>query len=102
GVVLKPDGKEFYVSCETGGEIFVVDTTTCKSITQFTVGGRPRNVAFLPDGSRAFIPSESAGVLHYVDSINHKELKIIPLPPGSRPMGLAMSADGKKLYTSTG
>jgi len=41
-------------------------------------------------------------VLHYIDSVNHKLLKTNPLPPGSRPMGLAMAKDGKKLYVSTG
>jgi YVTN family beta-propeller protein len=82
--------------------VFVVDSRSGKSIAQFTVGGRPRSVAFLPDGSKAFIPSESAGVLHYVDAVNHKELKTITLPEKSRPMGVAMSTDGKTLYVSTG
>jgi YVTN family beta-propeller protein len=102
GVSLAPDGKVLYVTCETGGEIFVIDTSQNKTIAQFTVGGRPRTVAFLPDSSRAFIPSESAGELHYVDARNHKLLKTVKLPAGSRPMGTAVSADGKKLYLSTG
>src|SRR4051812_37224220 len=46
GVNLTPDGKFIYVTCETRGEIFVLDTKLNKSIAQFTVGGRPRNVAF--------------------------------------------------------
>src|SRR4029079_4054491 len=32
----------------------------------------------------------------------HKVLRVIKLPEGSRPMGTAMAADGKRLYVSTG
>jgi len=65
---------------------------------QFVVGGRPRNVAFLPGGSRAFIPSESAGVVHVIDARTLIEQKSVPLPEGSRPMAVVTSRDGKKLY----
>jgi YVTN family beta-propeller protein len=102
GVSLKPDGKLLYVTCETGGEIFVIDTALHKTVAQFTVGGRPRTVAFLPDGTRGFIPSESAGELHQIDAVNHKVLKTIKLPAGARPMGTAVSADGGKIYVTTG
>jgi YVTN family beta-propeller protein len=74
GVGIRPDGKVFYVTCETDGEIFAVDASTFKVITHFNVGGRPRSVDFLPDGSRAFIPSESAGQMHVIDTANYKQL----------------------------
>ena len=102
GVSMTPDGKLVYVTCETGGEIFVIDTAQNKTVAEFTVGGRPRTVAFSPDASRAFIPSESSGALHLVDGKQHKVLRSIQLPPGSRPMGTAMSRDGQRLYVSTG
>ena len=73
-----------------------------KVINHFNVGGRPRSADFLPDGSRAFIPSESSGQLHIIDSVNHKALKTIELPKGSRPMCVKATADGKKVYFSTG
>jgi YVTN family beta-propeller protein len=101
-VTTSPDGKFFYVTCETEGEIFAIDTTHYKVITHFNVGGRPRSADFLPDGSRAFIPSESSGQLHIIDSVNHKPLKTIDLPKGSRPMCVKAAADGKKVYFSTG
>src|SRR5215471_4100699 len=98
GIGTSPDGKVFYVTCETEGEIFAVDTGTCHVLKHFNVGGRPRSVDFLPDGSRAFIPSESSGQLHVIDSVNHKLLKTIELPKGSRPMCVKAAADGKKVY----
>lgn len=63
GVAFAPDGKFVYVTCETHGEVFVIDAATNKSVAEIAVGGRPRTVAFLPDGSRAFVPSESAGTI---------------------------------------
>jgi len=102
GIGLRPDGKFVYVTCETGGDIFVIDTSTHKIATHFNVKPRPRSVVFLPDGTRAFIPSESAEEFNLVDSVEHKLLKTIKLPPGSRPMGTAISPDGKKVYIGTG
>jgi YVTN family beta-propeller protein len=102
GVALSPDGRFVYVTCESGGEVCVLDTSAKKQAGEFTVGGRPRNVAFLPDSSRAFVPSESSGLLHIVDAVQFKVLKSIALPKGSRPMGLAITRDGKTLYITNG
>ena len=82
--------------------VYAIDAATCKEITHFHVDPRLRSVAFLPDGSRAFIPSESAGELNVVDAINHKLLQTIALPKGCRPMTVKVSPDGKKVYVSTG
>ena len=63
---------------------------------------RPRSVAFLPDGSRAFIPSENSGSVTVIDTKEHKALQKISLGEGTLPMGTAMSPDGKELYVTTG
>jgi len=70
GVGLSPNGSFFYVTCESDGEIFAVDTKRNEVLAHFNVGGRPRSVAFSADGARAFIPSESAGELHLIDAGN--------------------------------
>jgi YVTN family beta-propeller protein len=59
-------------------------------------------VAFLPDGSRAFIPSESVGELNVVDIASQRVVKVITLPKGSRPMTVKVSPNGKKVYATTG
>ncbi|HEX4343856.1 MAG TPA: beta-propeller fold lactonase family protein [Verrucomicrobiae bacterium] len=102
GVGASPDGKFFYVTCETGGDVFAIDAKTFKILGHIVVHPRPRSVAFLPDGTRAFIPSESVGELNVIDTANQKLLKVITLPKGSRPMTVKVSADGKKVYASTG
>jgi YVTN family beta-propeller protein len=102
GVGLTPDGRFVYVTCETSGEVFVIAADTYKSVAHFVVGGRPRSIAFLPDGLRAFIPSESAGQIHLIDATKHEKLKTLQLPPGHRPMGTAVSRDGRTLYAGMG
>jgi YVTN family beta-propeller protein len=88
GVEASPDGSFFYATCQVTG--------------QLKVHPRPRSAAFLPDGSRAFIPSESAGELNVIDTKTQTVLKVITLPKGSRPMTVKVSTDGKKAYVSTG
>ena len=102
GVGASPDGKFFYVTCETAGDVFAIDAKTCKVIGHLQVHPRPRSVAFLPDGSRAFIPSESVGELNVIDTKSQTLQKVITLPKGSRPQCVLISPDGKKVYASTG
>lgn len=102
GVAFTPDFRFVYVTCETGGDVCVVDVATNKVVNEFKVGPRPRNVAFLPDGSKGFVPAESSGQLFVFNGVDQRVLKTLQLPPGSRPMGLLMSADGQKLYITTG
>jgi len=102
GVALTPDGKTLVVTCETGGDVFFIDVATFKVKGQLKVGPRPRSVAFVDGGKLAVIPSESAGNLYVVDTGQIKVVKTIPLPKGSRPMRVRVSADGSKLYASTG
>src|SRR5205823_4162200 len=44
----------------------------------------------------------SSGQLHVIDAVNHKPLKTVELPKGSRPMCVKVAPDGKKVYLSTG
>jgi YVTN family beta-propeller protein len=102
GVAVTPDGKTLIVTCETGGDVFFIDIATFKVKGQVKVGPRPRSVAFLEGGKLAVVPSESAGNLYIIDTSQIKIVKTVALPKGSRPMRLRASADGSKLYASTG
>jgi YVTN family beta-propeller protein len=59
-------------------------------------------VAFLPDGSAAFVQSESTGEINVIDTTGFKVSKVITLPERSRPAHVLMSPDGAKLYVSNG
>jgi YVTN family beta-propeller protein len=104
GVGVTPDGRRVFVTCETGGEVLAIDTAAQRVLGSVTVGGRPRSVAFSPDGKRAYVPSESSGELHLLDISGDvpKVEKSIKLPAGARPMCLAISRDGARLFASTG
>jgi YVTN family beta-propeller protein len=56
----------------------------------------------MPDGRIGFVPSESVGQLNIIDTAQHQVLKTLQLPPGSRPMRIRVSPDGKKVYLSNG
>jgi YVTN family beta-propeller protein len=102
GVATTPDGKRFYVTCEAGGDIYAIDVDSYTTIGHFKVNVRPRSMDFLPGAGMGFIPSESTGELNVFDSVNFKVLKVITLPPGSRPMSVKVASDGRKIYVSNG
>ena len=102
GVATTPDGKRFYVTCEAGGDVYVIETAGYTSVGHFKVNVRPRTVAFMPGTPVGFIPSESTGELNVIDTENLKVLKVIALPQGSRPMSVKVAVDGRKIYVSNG
>jgi YVTN family beta-propeller protein len=102
GVTTTRDGKFFYVTCEAGGDVFVIDTSSYASVAHFKVEGRPRSVAFLADADIGFVPSESVGQVNVIDTAQHKVLKVLDLPPGSRPMRVRVAPNGQKIYVSNG
>lgn len=102
GVAINPAGTLVYAACETLGDIHAIDTVTHRVVAKFTVGGRPRTIAFLADGTRALIPAETDGLLHVIDAVQHRVLRSIPLPKGSLPMCVQLSADNRRAFVSTG
>lgn len=102
GVATSPDGKRFYVTCEAGGDIYAIETAGYTIVGHFKVNVRPRSMDFLPGGALGFIPSETTGELNVIDTVDLKVIKVITLPPGSRPMSVKVSLDGKKIYVSNG
>jgi YVTN family beta-propeller protein len=102
GVATTPDGKHFYVTCEAGGDVYVIETAGYTTVGHFKVNVRPRSMDFSPGAGIGFIPSESTGELNVIDTVNLKVLKVVTLPPGSRPMGVKVTSNGRKVYVSNG
>jgi len=101
GVGVAPGGREVIATCESFGDVFVLDPAGIP-LARLVVPGRPRSVAFLPDGSRAFIPAETNGTLTRVDLRRRAADTTFALPQGSRPMGTVMAPDGTTLYVTNG
>ncbi len=104
GVTVSPDGKLVYSTNEEDGTVSVTDVVAGTLVKTFKVGRRPRNVVFLPGQQRAYVNAENDGGIYLLDTGKNEVLQKIPLgTPGEiKPMGMALSLDGSKLYVSTG
>lgn len=109
GVGLSPDGKVVYVTSEADGAVFAIDTRSGAVLKRMNVPPRPRVVVFSSDGERAYVSSENGGTVTILDARRHAVTKTIRIAgepaPGAmpaRPMGLALSRDGKTLYVANG
>jgi YVTN family beta-propeller protein len=102
GVASAPDGKRFYVTCEAGGDIYAVETQGYTIVGHFKVNVRPRSMDFVPGSAIGLIPSESTGELNVIDTAKLSVVKVITLPPTSRPMSVKVSLSGAKVYVSNG
>ncbi len=104
GVKIAPNGKFAYVTSENTGTISVIDIAAGKITKTFKVGRRPRSIAFLPNGSRAYVNAENDGTVVVIDCLKHEAIQTISLGERGviKPMAVLLSADGSKLYVSTG
>jgi quinoprotein dehydrogenase-associated probable ABC transporter substrate-binding protein len=102
GVRLRPDRKTVYVTSESEHSVTVVDAETGAVAGSIDVGWRPRASIFSADGSRAYVSSEHGGSVAVVDVASSEVVQTIMLPPGSLPMGLALSPDEQRLYVANG
>jgi YVTN family beta-propeller protein len=102
GVTVSPDGKTVWITGETDHDLTVLDAETGMKATSVKVGLRPRSVGFLPNATRAYSTNEADGTLSVVDVASRKVIGTIKLPGEAKPMGIAVSPDGKTIYVSTG
>ena len=108
-VAITPDGTRLYVNDPTG--VHVVDIATKSRIAFIDVGGKPADVAFNTDGSRAYITNLSNGLLHVVDTetnavVAKPTVDIAPWTSGAyeydSPTGLAVSPTDGRIYVADG
>lgn len=106
GVTLRPDGRAVYVTSEADSVVSAIDTSTFAVLATIPTELRPRAVMFTQDGRKGFVTNELSGSLTVFDARENKPLTTIQLdtkkPATLRPMGMAISRDGKSLYVSTG
>ena len=103
GVTLSPDGRFVYKSSEKDHQIAVIDSTSIKVVKTFNVGQRPRFTEFSDDGKMAYVSAENDGTITVVDAQRHTPLRTIKLEGAlTRPVGMVVAHDGKRLFAVTG
>jgi len=102
GVRTAPDGRFALVTSEAGDMVTAVALANYRAAGSLKVGHRPRDVVFAPGGNTAYVSCESGGTVAAIGTEPLRLLRTITLPEGMLPMGLALSADGQKLYVATG
>jgi YVTN family beta-propeller protein len=108
GVTLRPDGKVVFVTSEQTNQVAAVDVKKMTVVGRIATGPRPRAVVLTRDGRTGFATCENAALVTAFDAIKMKplaDIKIEPVaktPLGPRPMGAALSPDGKLVYVSNG
>jgi YVTN family beta-propeller protein len=108
GVTVRPDGRVVYVTCEATNEVVAVDTASYVVLARIGTGPRPRAIAFDREGTTGFVSTENDASVTVFDPATHDVKGAIAVPPTEgtpmppRPMGLALSADGGRLFVSLG
>src|SRR5437763_6423798 len=103
GADLTPDGHAVYVTSEEDGTVTVIDADSYNVLATIPLGPRPRSTAFLPDGSRAYVSAENDHAIYAVDNVKRAMISRIPLSGKTwKPMGMAVSPDGRRVLVTTG
>lgn len=103
GVTLSPDGRHVYMTSEEDHHVAVIDTSANRVVANIDVGLRPRFTEFSDDGSIAYVSGENDGTITVIDTASRRRLRTLKLEgPLARPVGMAVSHDGKQLYVVTG
>jgi YVTN family beta-propeller protein len=108
GLALSPDGERLLLSNDgQGAQSLMSVDTTARSVAQTIPYSSPQalylGVVYAPDGKRAYASAggnDKIRTYQVAGDGSLTETAPIALPAGSYPGGLAISADGKRLYVA--
>lgn len=102
GVAVSPDGHWVYVTAESSNTVTIIAARTNRAVKNLVVGARPRMVAFAPDGRLAYATAETGGTLSVIDPAAQRTLRTVMLGTASKPVGVVVSPDGRRVYVAGG
>src|SRR2546427_5788090 len=66
-ILMDPHDKSLYVATRDGGTVMEVDWRAMTVSRTFTLGGRPQDMTFAPNGAELYVANEVSTVLHVID-----------------------------------
>jgi PQQ-dependent catabolism-associated beta-propeller protein len=97
------DGKAAYVSGELDASLYRMNVPTgaVERVLQLRQETRPMSVLLDPRRNRLYMSTGRGGTVAVIDVTSAPKL-VKEIPVGKRPWGIALSADGRHLYTANG
>ena len=108
GVAVSPDGKIAITTSETTNMAHWIDVESQEIFHNSLVDQRPRHAEFSKDGSQLWVSSEIGGTVSVFNVADQAELAKIQFeiagvtPERIQPVGIRMTADGKKGFVALG
>jgi YVTN family beta-propeller protein len=97
GLAVSPDDALVYVANNGDDTVSVIDAASQTVIATRPLAGRPRDVAFHPNGSRAYVTARE-GLVATFDTATHEVVDRFEL--GGQPHGIRVSSDGAKAFVA--
>ena len=103
GVRASPNGHWVLVTSEEDNALAIIDARTLALLATAKVGMRPRDVVITPDSRTAYVSGEAdASVYRVALPSGTPAARLVQLPGGARPMGIALDPRSGRLYVTTG
>ena len=102
-VAFTRDGALAYAPAEVGRNVTVIDAARYAPVATIAVpgaGAKPMDALLAPDDSLLYVSTGRGGTVAVLDTRARRFVASIPV--GTRPWGMALSADGSRLWTANG
>ncbi|MFQ5802419.1 MAG: YncE family protein, partial [Candidatus Methylomirabilales bacterium] len=87
---------EIWVANQGINKVQVIGVTKQKVIAEISVGKKPHNLAFSPDGKYAYVANVGSNDVSVIETATRKVVATIPA--GAKAHGVTFSPDGKFAY----
>jgi YVTN family beta-propeller protein len=104
-IAFTPDSATAYVTGEFDASLYRVDmngTAPGQRVLQMRKEARPLAVLLDPRRNRLYMSTGRGGTVAVIDVAASEAKLVKEIPVGQRPWGMALSADGTRLYTANG